>query len=140
MSAMYGSYERRSTNENVFASGFQALVRRAIGTRLTADEVWRREMATSLVKARLGARTIEEARRKSDDRLGHLGAATTATALLEVEDPQRGVVPPEVADEVSRIAERVLPPDLGSNPYVSDETAQRVATLLGHVSVSPHSQ
>jgi hypothetical protein len=126
MSAFEGSRER----EGGTVFGIGPIVGRVLGVLLDEDEIRRREMALPLQKAKIGAQTIREGLERDDVELRSLGAAMVTSALIEVEDPEKIIVPPDVSEGVKHIAAAIPIKDVTNNPYISETDASKAATIL----------
>lgn len=113
------------------------LLEPVIGPHLDETEVRRREVEIPLHEAELGVLAVQQGLRAGDDELRRFGAAMVASALTKVEDPSRGVVPPDVSDGVSGMAASLPLGDVTDNPYISPDEAERVAAVIAESSSDP---
>lgn len=125
-----GIFENSHSGRGGETVGRWNMLGRVLGSSLSEQEIRRREMATAQNKAEIGAQTIKDGVEKSDDDLRMYGAAMVAAAVMQVEDPQVQIVPPEVTQAVMSIAASLPLADVIDNPYISDQTAHIVTAIV----------
>lgn len=106
------------------------VIGRMVGPRLTESEIGRRQIATPLLKAELGAEAVQDGFRRNDEGLRQYGAALVVAAYVETTDIHGYSFPQEIADGVSGIASGLPAAEVSDNPYISPEHASKVSAIL----------